>query len=125
MLLTTLPSSLLAADNSVLPPIPTTGLTTSDVPALMEKTRNIMVEALQSISQHSDSSTTPLLAQSRLSGEYQSTEISGSADETVVEAEVGEEEREDGIERSSSGMTGNGRPKPAKKIGKKGKMAVA
>lgn len=34
----------------VLPPIPTTGMTAADVPAVVEKTRNLMLETLRSLS---------------------------------------------------------------------------
>lgn len=37
------------ADSIVLPPIPTTGLTSADVPKLMEDTRTKMLEALREI----------------------------------------------------------------------------
>jgi len=54
---------------AVLPPIPTTGLTAADVPALMEKTRGMMLQTLRELSSlptaaplHAVSSPTPLLS---------------------------------------------------------------
>lgn len=57
----------------ILPPIPTTDLTNADVPALMDKTRNLMLDALHEISQPDSpngipipaTSPTPLLADMR------------------------------------------------------------
>ncbi|WWC95939.1 hypothetical protein V866_002806 [Kwoniella sp. B9012] len=87
----------------VLPPIPTTGLTASDVPALMEKTREMMVETLKSISSSPTStpvpiseinSPAPLLAhQEESRNGYFATH---AADEQAVENAVGEEEADSG-----------------------------
>nr|XP_019045831.1 phosphatidylinositol glycan, class A [Kwoniella bestiolae CBS 10118]OCF24761.1 phosphatidylinositol glycan, class A [Kwoniella bestiolae CBS 10118] len=87
----------------VLPPIPTTGLTASDVPALMEKTREMMLETLKSISSPSPSASTsiselnspaPLLAHQEDSrSSYFATH---AADEQAVENAVGEEEADSG-----------------------------
>lgn len=75
-------------DIAVLPPIPTTGLTTADVPELMEKTRDLMVQALREISQSRPSraeSPTPLLAD-RSGTSYESTRDDGEDESQLAGA---------------------------------------
>ncbi|WVR06222.1 hypothetical protein IAU60_003252 [Kwoniella sp. DSM 27419] len=89
----------------VLPPIPTTGLTSADVPELMEKTRNAMLKALHEIStpvsarsstEVEADSPAPLLAHADRTGNYFST-----SDEVAVENAVGEEEADNGTDIAS------------------------
>ncbi|OCF43934.1 phosphatidylinositol glycan, class A [Kwoniella heveanensis CBS 569] len=85
----------------VLPPIPTTGLTSADVPDLMDRTREAMVKALREISAMPSSpasiseanSPAPLLTHADRTGNYFST-----SDEAAVENAVGEEEAEGGAD---------------------------
>ncbi|WVF69309.1 hypothetical protein IAT40_004085 [Kwoniella sp. CBS 6097] len=88
----------------VLPPIPTTGLTSADVPDLMDRTREAMVKALREISTTPSSpasvseatSPAPLLTHADRTGNYFST-----SDEAAVENAVGEEEAEGGADIAS------------------------
>lgn len=76
---------------SVLPPIPTTGLTAADVPSLVNKTRNQMLAALHEISLSASAapaSPTPLLA-GELSEGYGSTGDEQDVEE-VISARNGE-----------------------------------
>jgi len=73
---------------TVLPPIPTTGLTTADVPALMDKTRDLMIATLRELSQprrneNGTSSPVPLLhGQPKTS--YEAISRSGPLDGAVA-----------------------------------------
>ncbi|WWC62404.1 uncharacterized protein I303_105000 [Kwoniella dejecticola CBS 10117] len=93
----------------VLPPIPTTGLTAADVPALMEKTRDMMLNTLKEISAPRTptpiselASPAPLLAHQESRTSYFGATGTGTgtgtgaADEQAVEDAVGEEEADDG-----------------------------
>ncbi|WWC70601.1 uncharacterized protein I206_104552 [Kwoniella pini CBS 10737] len=85
----------------VLPPIPTTGLTAADVPALMEKTREMMLSTLKEISKPVSTtpisalaSPAPLLAHQESRTSYFGS--TGTSDEQAVEDAVGEEEADSG-----------------------------
>jgi hypothetical protein len=87
-------------------------MTAADVPALVEKTRDLMIDALQEISMPSPPgsqapSPTPLLQAERGTG-YQST---ASSDEAVVEATIGGNEVRRSVSVDGAGLQG----------GKKGK----
>lgn len=97
----------------MLPPIPTTGLTTADVPNLIEKTRNAMLETLREISTPSQStsqagSPDPLLGRSGRERENYYTSGSPAPPEGVSSAaEIGAEEEaeaavEDAIDREEA-----------------------
>jgi hypothetical protein len=95
----------------------------------MEKTRDQMIAALQSIARSSGtaigSDTEPLLSSS--TQDYQTHEGdgdgNGAANPAAVEADVGEEESETKMALSNRQADG-GAVKQAKKVGKK-KLAVA
>lgn len=91
----------------------------------MEKTRDQMIAALQSIARSSGtaigSDTEPLLSSS--TQDYQTHDGNGAANPAAVEAEVGEEESETKVAPSNRQADG-GAVKQAKKVGKK-KLAVA
>ncbi|AAW43127.1 hypothetical protein CNBD4030 [Cryptococcus deneoformans B-3501A] len=89
----------------VLPPISTTGLTAADVPGLIERTRNAMLETLQEISTPSQStsqagSPDPLLGRSGREREDYYTSGSPAPPQSVPStAEIGtEEEAEAAVE---------------------------
>ncbi len=71
--------SVCPSDSVVLPPIPTTGMTTADVPELMEKTRDLMVQRcgrFRNLAHHVPSRPQPLLAD-RSGTSYESTRDDG------------------------------------------------
>lgn len=97
-------------------------MTTADVPALMDKTRDQMLEALKSISQQSstgtESSTTPLLSDQSTNGDYQSQENTSETAAAAVNV-IGEE-----VESKISSAAAEVEGKSGKK-GKKGKLTIA
>ncbi|WWC88843.1 uncharacterized protein L201_003758 [Kwoniella dendrophila CBS 6074] len=108
----------------VLPPIPTTGLTAADVPALMEKTRDLMIQTLKEISQSSSNTSTPisglaspapLLAHQENRTSYFAT---SNSDEQAVENAVGEEEADQSgkTRKSVKGETQKTKDKSADKV---------